>query len=409
MGFESLKLDPLILKALEEQGYKTTTEIQAQAIGHILKGRDMIGQADTGTGKTAAFALPILQNLAKEEWEEGAFHPVRSLILAPTRELAIQIGESFQTYGKYLSLQVGVVYGGVTPKRHIKVMKREPDILVATPGRLLDLFERACVDLDKVETLVIDEADRMLDLGMAKDVALILSKLPKVRQNLLFSATIPTTVRKLAHSILDKPVEIKVKSKGLKRPSIQQKVYYVDEPDKTALLLEILQDPALKSVLIFTRTKKKADKLCKAINQVHIRAKAIHGDKNQSERMRALTLFKNKEARVLVATDVAARGIDIDQVSHVINMSIPNVAETYIHRIGRTGRAGDSGTALSMCSGQEAQDLKAIEKLQQQAIEVVKDHPYQMMHKVIQENRAKYEDKKTPGQRKKPRSHGKRR
>lgn len=400
MVFETLNLDPLILKALEDQGYKASTDIQAKTIGHILNGRDILGQADTGTGKTAAFALPLLQNLSKEHIEEEAFHPVRSLILAPTRELAIQIGESFQTYGRYLNLQVGVVYGGITPKRHIKVMKREPDILVATPGRLLDLFERGCIDLDQVQSLVIDEADRMLDLGMAKDVALILSKLPKVRQNLLFSATMPSTVRQLAHTILHKPVEIKVKSKAIKGQGIQQKVYYVDEPDKTALLLELLEDPSFQSVLIFTRTKKKADKLCKAINVVHIRAKAIHGDKNQSERIRALRLFKNKEARVLVATDVAARGIDIDQVSHVINMSIPNVPETYIHRIGRTGRAGQSGVALSMCSGQEMEDLKAIEKLQNKTIEVVKEHPYKLMHLMIKENRAKHQEK-TPAKSKK--------
>ena len=403
MGFETLKLDPLILKALEDQGYKATTDIQAKAIGHILNGRDILGQADTGTGKTAAFALPLLHNLSKEHFEEDVFHPVRSLILAPTRELAIQIGESFQTYGKYLNLSIGVVYGGITPKRHIKVMKREPDILVATPGRLLDLFDRGCVDLDKVQSLVIDEADRMLDLGMAKDVALIISKLPKVRQNLLFSATMPTMVRKLAHTILQKPIEIKVKSKAVKGQGIQQKVYYVDETDKTALLLELLDEPSFQSVLIFTRTKKKADKISKAINEVHIRAKAIHGDKNQSERIRALTLFKNKEARVLVATDVAARGIDINQVSHVINMSIPNVPETYVHRIGRTGRAGQSGVAISMCSGQEVEDLKAIEKLQNKGIEVVKEHPYKMMHMVIKENRAKHQEKTTPKTKKKRR------
>jgi len=339
-------------------------------------------------------------------------------VLAPTRELAIQIGESFSTYGKHVDCRIGVVYGGITPKRHIKVLKREPHILVATPGRLLDLYEQGYVDLSNIETLVLDEADRMLDLGMSKDVKTILSKLPKVRQNLLFSATMPKEVMSLIHSILKNPVRIEVKNtveknqgknqginqgknqgknqginqdnKHDKGQETKQLVYYVDEPDKTALLLHLLKDPTYESVLVFTRTKKKADKVAKEINVKHIRAKAIHGDKNQSERIKALESFKKKEVRVLVATDVAARGIDIDKLSHVINMDIPNVPENYIHRIGRTGRAGHSGIAISFCSNLERDFLKAIEKHQGKHLIVEKNNPYPLMHLVLEQNRREH-------------------
>ncbi|PKM53739.1 MAG: DEAD/DEAH box helicase [Firmicutes bacterium HGW-Firmicutes-5] len=379
MIFKDLGIIPSLLKAIEEQKYKDPTPIQRGAIPPLLEGRDFLGCARTGTGKTAAFAIPILQQLSKKEHNPEAFNRIQALVLAPTRELAIQIGESFTTYGKYLEIRTGVIYGGITPKRHIKVLKREPHILVATPGRLLDLFEQGYVDLSHVEMFVLDEADRMLDLGMVKDVKSILSKLPKKRQNMLFSATMPDEVMKLVHTILKNPVSIKVKSTPVKKPKIKQVLYYVDEPDKTSLLLHLLKETSFESVLVFVRTKKKADKVSKAINQQNIRSKAIHGDKNQSERLKALELFKNKEARVLVATDVAARGIDIDRLSHVINMDIPSVAENYIHRIGRTGRAGLSGTAISFCSNQEIPYLKAIEKLQHQKISVEKDNPYPLM------------------------------
>ncbi|PKM94630.1 MAG: DEAD/DEAH box helicase [Firmicutes bacterium HGW-Firmicutes-1] len=378
MVFQDLKLNPSIIKAIEDQKYEKPTPIQEKAIPSILSGKDLLGCAQTGTGKTAAFAIPILQMLSEDSIDHEVYNQIKALVLAPTRELAIQIGESFQTYGQHLNIQTGIIYGGVTPKRHIKVMKREPNILVATPGRLLDLIEQGYVDLNSIKMFVLDEADRMLDLGMIRDVKNIISKLPKERQNLLFSATMPQEVSKLVHSILRNPVKIEVKSnsKTSNEMDIKQQVYFVDEPDKTSLLLHLLEDKSFESVLVFARTKMKADKVSKAINIKNIRSKAIHGDKNQSERLKALERFKNKEIRVLVATDVAARGIDIEKLSHVVNMDIPNVPETYIHRIGRTGRAGMGGTAISLCSNQETAFLKDIEKLQGKSIEVVENHPY---------------------------------
>jgi ATP-dependent RNA helicase RhlE len=390
MLFQDLNLNPFIIKAIEEANYKKPTPIQEQAIPPILKGRDLLGCAQTGTGKTAAFAMPILQKLSEKSIDQHAYNQIKALVLAPTRELAIQIGESFKTYGQFLTIQTGVIFGGVTPKRHIKVLKREPSILVATPGRLLDLIAQGVVDLSHIEFFVLDEADRMLDLGMIRDVNAIISKLPKKRQNMLFSATMPGEVLKLVNRILKNPVKIEVKGKSLNKQTVKQQVYYVEEPDKTALLLHWLKKQGYESVLIFTRTKKKADKVCKAINVENIRAKAIHGDKNQSERQKALELFKQKEIKVLVATDVAARGIDIDRLSHVINMDIPTVPETYIHRIGRTGRAGMGGAAISFCSNQEMTGLKAIEKCQGKSIEVVKNHPYVPLNIAIKQNREKY-------------------
>lgn len=372
MLFHDFNLNPSIIKGIEEQKYKNPTAIQEKAIPALLSGRDVLGCARTGTGKTAAFAIPILERLSKESREDGGKHPIRALVLAPTRELAIQIGESFTTYGQYLPIQTGVIFGGITPKRHIKVLKREPDVLVATPGRLVDLIEQGHVDLHSVEMFVLDEADQMLDVGMIGQVKKILSKLPKTRQNMLFSATMPKEVMKLANTFLKNPIKIEVESKTSQEIDIQQQVYFVEEPDKTTLLLQLLKEESFESILIFVRTKKKADKVSKAINVTNIRTKAIHGDKSQSERQKALELFKNKEIKVLVATDVAARGIDIDQLSHVVNMDIPNVPETYIHRIGRTGRAGMSGTAISFCSEEERGYLKAIEKLQGDCI-IVKE------------------------------------
>ncbi|MEG0712525.1 MAG: DEAD/DEAH box helicase [Niameybacter sp.] len=371
MSFQDFNLNLSILKAIEEQNYKEPTPIQQKAIPAILSGKDVLGCAKTGTGKTAAFAIPILQRIGEERMGAEERSPIRALVLAPTRELAIQIGESFESYGKHLGTQIGTIFGGVTPKRHIKVLKKEPRILVSTPGRLLDLIEQGHVNLEAVEVLVLDEADRMLDLGMVKDVKNILLKLPKVRQNLLFSATMPKEVMKLVHTILKNPIKIAVESSVSEEIEIRQQVYRVEEPDKTDLLLMLLKNMNFESVLVFTRTKKKADKVAKAINIANIRTKAIHSDKNQSERQKALALFKNKEIKILVATDVAARGIDIDKLSHVVNMDIPNVPETYVHRIGRTGRAGMGGTAISFCSQEEVSDLKQIEKLQGKAIEVL--------------------------------------
>jgi len=371
MLFNELNLNDLIIKAVEEQQYQKVTPIQEKAIPAILSGRDILGCAGTGTGKTAAFALPILEMLYRSLEKSGKSNQIKALILAPTRELAIQIGESFEIYGQYLDINIGVVFGGVTPKRHIKVLKKKPTILVATPGRLLDLVSREVADLTQVNYLVLDEVDQMLDLGMKKDVNKVLSLLPNKRQNLLFSATIPSDVKKLINGILIKPERITIQNTNENEVKITQQVCLIEEPEKTEFLIEMLKNSDYESVLIFTRTKKKADKVSKAINTANLcRSKAIHGDKNQSERQKNLDLFKNKEVQILVATDVAARGIDIDKVSLVVNMNIPDVAQTYIHRIGRTGRAGLLGHAISLCSSDEKEFLKAIEVLQGNRINI---------------------------------------
>ena len=376
MLFQDFNLDPGIMKAIEDQQYKKPTPIQEKAIPVLLRGKDLLGCAQTGTGKTAAFAIPILQRLSQDIKKQEQNNPIKALVLAPTRELAIQIGESFDACGKHLGIQTGVIYGGITPKRHIKVLKREPDVLVATPGRLLDLIGQGYANLTHVEMFVLDEADRMLDLGMIKDVKDIISRLPKKRQNMLFSATIPKEVSKFVNSILINPEKIKIEESPENQKEIKQQVYFVESPEKTALLLHLLKDKSYESVLVFARTKRRADKVAKTLNKENIRSKAIHGDKNQSERLRALGRFKNKEIRVLVATDLAARGIDIDKLSHVINIDIPSVPETYIHRIGRTGRAGMSGTAISFCNEEEIPFLNEIEKLQGKEVEVVSEHPF---------------------------------
>ena len=399
MTFEQMGLDPTIIKAIEDQGYRKPTPIQVQSIPSILKKRDLLGKADTGTGKTAAFAIPILQLLTAIPKNEGTFNKVKALILAPTRELAIQIGESFETYGRYADLRVGVVYGGVTPKRHIKVMKREPDILVATPGRLMDLEQRGYVDYSDIKLVVLDEADKMLDLGMGQDVMTILARLPKKRQNLMFSATMSGKVGQLAHKLLYKPVKVEIKSKNQGRHKIVQQVYYVDPPEKTALLIDLLQTKSFRSVLVFVRTKKQADKVCKAVNVTNIpgiRAKAIHGDKSQTERQKVMTMFKSKEIQVLVASDVAARGVDIDDLSHVINMNIPDVPETYVHRIGRTGRAGKAGTAISFCSLEESKYLEAIETHQKKRLSVIKNHNHLPLKLAIIQNRETHREQLSP-------------
>lgn len=374
MKFHELKLNQLIINAIEDKKHKQPMEVQEKAIPEILNGNDLLGCTHTGSGKTGAFTIPILQLLLDGNGNHEEHKFIRALVLVPTRELAIQVGESFSSYGKYLDIQIGVVYGGITPKQHIKVLKREPSILIATPGRLLDLMGKGYADLSKVEVFVLDEADHMLDLRMIKDVKNVISKLPRARQNMLFSATIPNEIMKIANLILKNPVKINDKSESTKGADIKQKVYFVEEPDKMSLLLELLKDKSYESVLVFTRTKKRADKVCKALNIQNIRTKAIHGDKNQSERLKALELFKNKEIKILVATDVVARGIDIKDVSHVINMNIPNVPETFIHRIGRTARAGVSGIAISLCSTEEKVFLKEIENLQGKSIEVGKSN-----------------------------------
>jgi ATP-dependent RNA helicase RhlE len=387
MLFEDLNLIMPIQKALKTEEYSKPTPIQEKAIPSILAGRDLLGCAQTGTGKTAAFAIPILQILSRERSVAKANHKIRALILAPTRELAIQIGESFEAYGFYLSLKTTVIYGGVSQNPQTEALRSGVDILVATPGRLLDLISQKHVNIRNVEMFVLDEADRMLDMGMVNDVKKIIAHLPQKRQNMLFSATMPQGVSQLVNSILIDPVRIEVEQNSSTVKSIKQAVYFVDGIDKTALLIHLLKNKDIVSALVFTRTKRRADKVTKSLEKEGIKSQAIHGDKSQNLRQAALNGFKSRQLRVLVATDVAARGIDVEELSHVINYDLPNVPETYIHRIGRTGRAGLGGTAISFCDNQEKPDLRNIEKLTAKSIEIIKNHPYPLMNMVLEQNR----------------------
>lgn len=378
MNFKELNIIPSIAKALNNQNYILPTPIQEQAITPILEGRDLLGCAQTGTGKTAAFAVPILQLLSKVS-EEKSRQNIRSLILTPTRELALQIFESFRTYGQYTNLRYGVIFGGVSQKPQEIMLKNKVDILVATPGRLNDLISQKLVDLSSVEIFVLDEADHMLDMGFIVDVNKIIAKVPKKKQTLLFSATIPAEISKMADSILVNPVKIAVTPVSSAVDVIEQFLYYVDKKNKPDLLLHILQNNHVSSALVFTRTKHGADKVVRYLAQQNINAQAIHGNKSQNSRQLALDNFKKKITRVLVATDIAARGIDIDELSHVINFDLPNIPETYIHRIGRTGRAGLGGTAVSFCDIDEKEFLASIEKLIGKPIPPVDHHPYPML------------------------------
>jgi ATP-dependent RNA helicase RhlE len=373
-SFESLQLIPPILKALQAEGYTEPTPIQEQAIPIILQRKDLIGSAQTGTGKTAAFALPILQILTGEPKSRS----IKALILTPTRELAIQIGESFGAYGKYTGLRQTVIYGGVSQNLQTGALKTGVDILVATPGRLLDLMDQKLLSLHQIKLFVLDEADRMLDMGFIHDVKKIISRLPERRQTMLFSATMPPEIKQLADTILNNPVRVAVDPVSSTVDAIEQAVYFVDKQNKRSLLIHVLNDPSVVSALVFTRTKYGADKVARMLVKAGIRAEAIHGDKSQTARQRALNNFKAKQSRVLVATDIAARGIDVEELSHVINYEIPNVPETYVHRIGRTGRAGLKGIALSFCDQEEKEYLKDIHKLIAKPIPVIDEHPYPM-------------------------------
>jgi ATP-dependent RNA helicase RhlE len=366
MVFKDLKINENIIRAVAEMGYNELTEIQKDVIGPVLSGRDVVGLASTGTGKTAAFSIPIIDMLLKDKENSQEYNAIKALVLTPTRELAIQVGEDIESYAKYIDIKAGAIYGGVTPKRHIKVIKREPNILVATPGRLLDLIGKEAIDLSNVSMLVIDEADRMLEKEMLKDVKQIIKELPNKKQNLLFSATMPKEIEKLANSLLNNAIKVEVKDNINSDNKIKEVIYHVDETIKTMLLIDLLKEEEFESILIFTRTKKKADKVSKAINIANIPgmvSKAIHSDKNQSEREKAMEKFKAGDVKILVATDIAARGIDVKGLSHVINMNVPNVPETYIHRIGRTGRAGKEGIAITFCSDDEEEYLDGITKM----------------------------------------------
>jgi len=369
-SFSTLGVAEPICRALEAEGYDLPTPIQTHAIPHLLTGRDLLGIAQTGTGKTAAFALPILQRLAANR-VRPAPKSARVLVLTPTRELAAQIGDSFRTYGRHLSLKQSVVFGGVGQKPQVDALLRGLDILIATPGRLLDLLNQRHVRLDLVETFVLDEADRMLDMGFIRDVRKIVAVLPKQRQTQLFSATMPADIGRLAGEILRDPVRVEVTPSATTVERVEQRVYYVDAGQKRALLADVLKNPALARVIVFTRTKHGANRVAEQLARNGVVAEAIHGNKSQTARERALEGFRRGRARVLVATDIAARGIDIDGVTHVINFEIPNVPESYVHRIGRTARAGASGTALSFCAQDERAYLRDIERLTGRSCAVV--------------------------------------
>jgi ATP-dependent RNA helicase RhlE len=374
LHFPELGLAEPLLLALETENYHAPTPIQAQAIPHLLAGRDLLGIAQTGTGKTAAFALPILQRLAAG----AAGRPrngMRALILTPTRELAIQIGESFEAYGRNLRLRSTVIFGGVPQKRQTDALARGLDIVVATPGRLLDLMEQGHVRLDHVETLVLDEADRMLDLGFIQPIRKIVARLPKARQSLLFSATMPDEIAHLARGLLHDPVRVEVTPAATTVARIEQRVHFVAASEKRAVLTRMLQDGTIGRALVFTRTKHSADRVAQHLERAGLRAGAIHGNKSQNARQRALGDFRDGRTHVLVATDIAARGIDIDGITHVFNFELPNVPESYVHRIGRTARAGAAGIAISFCDAAERPFLKDIEKLTRQKLAVIGDEP----------------------------------
>lgn len=369
MNFDQIGLIAPILKALQQEGYTTPTPIQQQAIPHLLQGKDLLGCAQTGTGKTAAFAIPILQHLF--EAGPAAHKAVRALILTPTRELAIQIDESIGAYGRFTGLKHAVIFGGVGQKPQTDRLSRGVDILTATPGRLLDLMQQGFVSLKHIEMFVLDEADRMLDMGFVHEVRKVLARLPEKRQTLLFSATMPTEIQRLANSILREPVKVEVTPVSSTAEKVDQCLYYVEKHDKTNLLLTLLDNRDIKTILVFTRTKHGADKVARALNRAGVRADAIHGNKSQSARQTALLNFKKGASRVLVATDIAARGIDIDELAFVLNFELPNVPETYVHRIGRTGRAGAGGQAISFCEPEERPYHRDIERLIGQKIPVL--------------------------------------
>jgi len=362
MTFEQLELIEPIQKALQQEGYTIPTPIQAEAIPYVLDGYDLLGCAQTGTGKTAAFSIPIIQNLYNER-QNGKVRGIKALILTPTRELAIQIGESFTAYGKYAGVKHTVIFGGVGQKPQTDALQRGVDVLIATPGRLLDLINQGFISLKYLDYFVLDEADRMLDMGFIHDIKRILPLLPKKRQSLFFSATMPPEIERLAGTILHDPQKVEVTPASSTVEKIDQSVYFVEKAEKVSLLTHLLKDSSLESVLVFTRTKHGADKVARVLAKANIGAEAIHGNKSQTARQRALTNFKDHTTRVLIATDIAARGIDVDHLSHVINYELPNVPETYVHRIGRTGRAGRSGVAYSFCDAEEVPYLKDIQRL----------------------------------------------
>ena len=372
-AFARFGLRAPVLRAVAAEGYSTPTPIQVQAIPHVMQGRDLLGCAQTGTGKTAAFALPLLHRMSDPA--QARRRGPRVLVLAPTRELAVQIADSFRVYGKYVSLNYGVILGGVSQGTQVAALRRGVDVLVATPGRLLDLMSQGCVPLSDVETLVLDEADRMLDMGFIDPIRRIIAKLPAKRQNLLFSATMPAAIATLAGQILRDPAKVSVAPAATTVDTVAQRVYFVRQSEKRTLLRELMRDPALSRTIVFTRTKAGANRVARDLVAAGVSADAIHGNKSQNARQNALAGFRNGKVRVLVATDIAARGIDVDGISHVINFELPNEPESYVHRIGRTARAGASGVALSFCDAAERTYLRDIERLTRKSLSVVDSHP----------------------------------
>lgn len=374
-GFTALNLISPLRKAVDEEEYTNPTPIQNQAVPHLLKGRDLLGCAQTGTGKTAAFALPILQRL-KENYQPAGKKGARALILAPTRELALQVGESFEIYGRYLKLKQTVIFGGVRQAKQVKALRHGVDILVATPGRLLDLYNQKFLRLDKVEVFVLDEADRMLDMGFLPDVKKIQSSITNNAQTMLFSATMPAEIQRLTKSFLKDPVKIEAAPPASAADKVDQRVLFVDRENKGALLNYMLEDLAIERALVFSRTRHGANKIFKNLSKIKIKADVIHGSKSQAARLEALNKFKAGKVRVLVATDIASRGIDVDGISHVINYELPNEPESYVHRIGRTARAGAAGTALSLCDLGELGYLRKIERATKKPVAVMEGHIY---------------------------------
>ena len=389
MRFEDLKLIPPILKALKDKNYTEPTPIQGRAIPIILKRQDVLGVAQTGTGKTAAFAIPIIQLIHQIEQKQTGKPTMRALILTPTRELAIQIEESIESYAKNTVVRQTVIFGGVKQYSQVQALRKGVHILVATPGRLLDLISQGIISLSTIKVFILDEADRMLDMGFINDIKKILPMLPKQRQSLFFSATMPNNIVKLSRDILKNPQKIEVSPVSSTAETIQQYLYYTNRTTKKNLLTHILKNKDIDQVLVFSRTKRGADRIAKDLVKKRISAAAIHGDKAQNQRQKALKKFKEGEIRVLVATDIAARGIDIDKLRYVINYDIPNVAETYVHRIGRSGRAGEEGVAIGICEPEENEFIRDIEKLIKQKIKVIKDHPYPQTDKPMTDKEKK--------------------
>jgi ATP-dependent RNA helicase RhlE len=377
VSFNNLQLIEPLLQALSKEGYNIPTPIQQQAIPAILQKRDLLGCAQTGTGKTAAFTIPVLQLMHQQQQQlQQRQHRIQTLILTPTRELAIQIGESIAAYGRFLPFRYKVIFGGVPQYSQVQAIRNGVDIIVATPGRLLDLMQQRIISLSDIQYFILDEADRMLDMGFVHDVKRIIARLPAKRQTLFFSATMPSEIKQLAAILLTNPVKVEVTPESPTVEIIQQSVYFVEKQNKQPLLIQLLKDKTIETVLVFTQMKHSADKLARSLNNAGIRAEAIHGNKSQNARQDALKNFKNRRTRVLVATDIAARGIDIDELTHVLNYELPNIPETYVHRIGRTGRAGAGGTAISFCDWSEKTFLTDIQKLIKKIIPVVKGHSF---------------------------------